>query len=95
MRLGVGLNMNLWVRPRVRLGAAREPAATEGDASSCRTIVVVFQRSDLVLESGVRLIVRSVGWAVMRRIVRLRVVLEVWLRVILEVRLRVRLIMGL
>lgn len=95
VRLEVRLRATRAARSTRTTRAAREPAATKGDASGGRTIVVVLQRSNLMLHCGVGLIVRLIAGAVMRRIVRFRVVLEVWLRVILEVRFRVRLVVGL
>jgi hypothetical protein len=94
VRLGVRLKVGLMVRLEVGLGA-REPAPTKGDAASGRAIVVVLHRSELVLECSVGLVVRCVGRAVVRGIVRLRVMLDVGLLVVHVVRLRVRLVVRL
>lgn len=70
-------------------------ATTKSDASSGRTIIVVLQGSQLIIECSVRLVVRLVAGAVVRLVVRLGVVLNVGLGVVLEVRLGVRCVMRL
>ena len=87
-----GRTSNSGTATNASLGGRRVSTAAKGDASSRRSVVVVFQLGELVVECGVGLIVRLVARAVVRSVVRLRVVLSVGLRVVLEVRLGVRLV---
>jgi hypothetical protein len=87
MRLGVGLKVTAVWRATMATG---EATLSKLDTSSGRTIVVVLQRSDFMLQCGVGLVVRLIARAIVRRIVRLGVVHEVRLGVVHIVRLRVR-----